>query len=81
MLSMAVLVVAAVLCVWRTLRPGSLADRSLALDTLVNVVISGLAVAIVATGDDVYVDVALMGGLLGFLGTVAVARYIGRRGL
>ncbi|MPY92890.1 MAG: sodium:proton antiporter [Acidimicrobiia bacterium] len=72
---------AGVLCLARAVRPGTLADRAVALDTTVALVVCGLAVAVAVTGDGIFVDLALVAGLLGFLGTTAVARYVGRRGL
>jgi multicomponent Na+:H+ antiporter subunit F len=79
--SLAVLAVAAVLCLARAVRPGTIADRGVALDSTVAVVVCGLAVAVAMTGDALFVDLALVAGMLGFLGTTAVARYVGRRGL
>ncbi len=72
------LVVAAGFCLWRALRSEGVVDRAVALDTLTTVVISGLAVVVAAGGDGVLVDVALVLGLLGFLTTATVARYLGR---
>lgn len=79
--SLALLGAAAVLCLLRAVRPGTIADRAVALDTTVAVIICGLAVGVVVSGDTIFVDLALVAGLLGFLGTTAVSRYIGRRGL
>jgi multicomponent Na+:H+ antiporter subunit F len=79
--SLAMLAAAGVLCLVRAVRPGTVADRAVALDTTVAVIICGLAVGVVVDGDSIYVDLALVAGLLGFLGTTAVSRYIGRRGL
>ena len=78
---LAMLAAAAVLCVVRAIRPGTIADRAIALDTVLAVIVCGLAVGITVTGDTVYLDLALVVGLLGFLGTTAVARFVGRRGL
>jgi multicomponent Na+:H+ antiporter subunit F len=80
-ISLAMLVAAGGLCLWRAVRPGTVADRAVALDTTVAVIICGLAVGVVVTGEGAFVVVALVAGLLGFLGTTAVARYIERRGL
>lgn len=79
--SLALLAVAGVLCLARAVRPGTIADRAVALDATVAVIVCGLAVGVVIDGDAIFVDLALVAGLLGFLGTTAVSRYIGRRGL
>jgi multicomponent Na+:H+ antiporter subunit F len=73
-----VLVAAAALCIAQALRSEGVVDRAVALDTLTTVIISGIAVAVAATRDGVLVDVALVLGLLGFLTTATVARYLGR---
>ncbi|HUP76894.1 MAG TPA: monovalent cation/H+ antiporter complex subunit F [Acidimicrobiales bacterium] len=76
-----VLSAAAVLCLARALRPGSsLADRIVALDSLLVLLVGGVAVLTARRGDDVFVDIAFVAALLGFLGTITVARYIERRG-
>jgi multicomponent Na+:H+ antiporter subunit F len=58
-----------------TLGP-TLADRVLALDQLVAIVIGFIAVVAVKTGFGLYIDIALALGLVGFLATAAFARYI-----
>ena len=71
----------AILCVARIVRPGSsLADRIVALDSLLVVFVGALAVLTARTAVDSFVDVLVVAALLGFLGTVTVARYIERRG-
>jgi multicomponent Na+:H+ antiporter subunit F len=79
-LALVFLTVAAVLCVARMLRMGSLADRIVALDSLLLVVASGLAVQAARTGDGVYLNVMVVVALLGFVGTALVALFIERRG-
>lgn len=74
------LAVAGALCVVRLVRGDSLADRIVALDTLLVVVVGGIAVQAVRTGDGIYLDVMLVAALLGFTGTSLVARFIERRG-
>jgi multicomponent Na+:H+ antiporter subunit F len=58
----------------------SLADRVVALDGLLIVVICGLAVNAARTDSDLFTDVAVVIGLLGFLCTAVAARFIERRG-
>lgn len=74
------LVVAGLLVLWRLIRGGSLSDRVVALDSLLIVVVCGIAVHAARTGDGTYVDVAVVTALLGFVGTTTVARFIERRG-
>lgn len=76
----AALTASAALCLLRVVRAEGLADRALALDTVTAALVAALAVGIATTGDGVYADVALVLGLLGFLATVAISRFMGRRG-
>lgn len=79
-ISLFILLVAAALCVLRMLRGGSLADRIVALDTLLIVVVLGLAVLAARTGQDTFLDAMVVAALLGFTGTSLVAKYIEQRG-
>lgn len=76
----AILSASAVLCLLRLLRPSNLADRVVALDLLVLVVVTGVAVGITRTGDGVFADLLLVAALLGFVATVVTARFIEDRG-
>lgn len=64
----------------RLLRGPSLPDRVVALDLMSVLVVGLIAVHTVRTGFTVYLDVAIVLGLISFLGTVAFARYITLRG-
>lgn len=77
---MGLLAIAATLCLLRLWRGESLADRIVALDTLLVIVVSGLAVDAVRRGSGEFLDVAVVAALLGFTGTSLVARFIERRG-
>lgn len=79
-MALTMLMVAAALCVIRLVRGGSLPDRIVALDTLLVVVVLGLAVLAARTGEDTYLDAMVVAALLGFTGTSLVARFIERRG-
>ena len=57
----------------------TLPDRVLALDMLVAVAIGFIAVLGIRTGQTLYVDIAIALGLVGFLATVAFARFILQR--
>lgn len=73
----AVMIAAALLLnLYRLLRGPDATDRILALDTLyINVV--GLVVLLcIAAGSKIYFEAALIIALLGFIGTVALAKYL-----
>jgi multicomponent Na+:H+ antiporter subunit F len=74
MLSLALLITVARVVVGPTLP-----DRVLALDMLTVVAIGFIAVLGLGTGQTLYVDIAIALGLVGFLATVAFARFILRR--
>lgn len=58
----------------------SVADRVVALDGLLVIAISILVVDAARTGGRMFIDVAVVLGLLGFIGTGVAARFIERRG-
>lgn len=60
----------------RVIAGPTLADRVVALDMLVGIAIGFIAVIAVKTGFTLYIDVAIALGLVGFLATVAFARFI-----
>ncbi len=66
--------------VYRFIVGPTLPDRVLALDMLVTVAIGFLAVIGIRTGFTLYLDIAIALGLVGFLATVAFARFILSRG-
>ncbi len=74
--SMALLVVSFVICVFRIVKGPSLPDRILALDLLVALSIGFIAVIGVKTQFYLYLDIAISLGLIGFLATVAFARFV-----
>jgi multicomponent Na+:H+ antiporter subunit F len=67
------------LTVWRVIVGPTLPDRILALDMLVAVAIGFIAVIAVKTGFTLYVDIAIALGLVGFLATLAFARFVLQR--
>lgn len=74
------LVVAAGLCIVRLVRPGTVTERIVALDTLLAVIVTGIAVQAARSGEGTYLDLLVVASLLGFVSTVTVARYIEHRG-
>lgn len=79
-LTLGLLAVAGLLCIGRALRPGSVADRIVALDTLLVVVVTGIGAGAVLEHGERFLDLLVATSVLGFVGTVAVARFIERRG-
>jgi len=75
-IALAMLALAMLLCLFRLLRGPSMADRILALDTLYINSLAGLMVAGVRLEDPTFFDAAIVIGMLGFVGTVAFAKYL-----
>jgi multicomponent K+:H+ antiporter subunit F len=75
-LALVMLALAMLLCLFRLLRGPSMADRILALDTLYINSLAGLMVAGVRLEDPTFFDAAIVIGMLGFVGTVAFAKYL-----
>jgi multicomponent Na+:H+ antiporter subunit F len=71
----ALLVAFAFACL-RLLRGPTLADRIVAIDMLVVLAIGFIAVFAARTGQTAVLDAAAVLALIGFLGTVALARYL-----
>ncbi|MBT8166076.1 MAG: cation:proton antiporter [Acidimicrobiia bacterium] len=75
-LAAVLLAVAAVAAVFRVVRGPSVADRMVALDTLLFVGVAGIGAYIARTGETTFVPVLVMAVLTAFVSTVVVARYI-----
>lgn len=75
---MVAFVLALLLSAWRLLRGPTLPDRILALDTLYINALALLVLEGVRQGSAVYFEVALLIGLLGFVGTVALSKFVVR---
>jgi multicomponent Na+:H+ antiporter subunit F len=78
-IAFAVLSLSFLLTVLRVLLGPTLPDRVLALDMLVAVGIGFIAVAGIATRVTFNVDIAIALGLVGFLATIAFARFVSSR--
>ena len=79
--TLALLSVAFLVVVWRVVRGPTLPDRVLGLDALVSIAIGFIATIGIKTGFALYIDIAIALGLVGFLATVALARFIHMRGM
>jgi multicomponent Na+:H+ antiporter subunit F len=77
-ITLAALSLAILGALFRVLRGPSLADRVVALDLVAYLAMGFLVSYAVLVDEETFIDAALVLGLLAFLGTVAVARYIER---
>lgn len=62
--------------VWRLLRGPSIPDRAAAFDMIMIHLVGLIAIFVVTAGQLVLLDTVLVVAVLGFLGTVALARFI-----
>ncbi len=77
-----ILILAGALALARVVRPGtSVAERIVALDLLLLIVVMGIGVFSIGRNTGAYLDVLVVVSLLGFIGTITVARFIERRGV
>mgnify|MGYP003658444747 FL=1 len=79
-LALGILSVSFLVTIYRIVKGPTLPDRILGLDMLVAIAIGFIAVIGIKTGYTLYVDVAIALGLVGFLATVAFARFVLSRG-
>lgn len=78
-ISLGILSLALLVTIYRIVVGPSLPDRILALDMLVAVAIGYIVVIALRTGFTLYLDIAIALGLVGFLSTVAFARFVLQR--
>ena len=78
-IALAILLFAGSLHLLRLLRPGSMADRIVAVDTLLVVITSGLAVLAAATRDGTYLDLLVVAALLGFVASAMLSGLLRKR--
>lgn len=71
-------VVALLAAIYRLLRGPSLADRVVALDMLTMLLVVFLVIFSISSGERAYIFAAIALALIGFLATVAFARFIER---
>ncbi len=75
-IAMGLVAAAGLLSAWRLVRGPSIPDRILALDTLYIDAIALLVLLGIHLGSDVYFEAALLIALMGFVGTVALCKYL-----
>lgn len=66
------------LCVWRLVKGPEATDRVLALDTMYINVVALVVLLGIRLGTGLYFEAAMLIALLGFVSTVALARYLSR---
>lgn len=77
----AMLMLALILAFLRLVRGPSLPDRVVALDLIAALIVGIISVRSVATGQALFLQVAIVVALILFLGTIAFARYLEKRTL
>ena len=77
--ALGILGVAAVVGLLRIVRKSTLGDRAVAFDMLTSIITCGLLVGAALLDDALFLDAAMVLGLLGFVATVTIARFIESR--
>lgn len=75
-LCMFLLSISLVAALYRVIRGPTLHDRILALDTMGYIVIGIIAVLSIALGSHAYLEAILLIGILAFLSTIALSKYM-----
>ena len=77
-LFMSILSLSMAMTAWRLLRGPSIPDRALAFDVIMVHVVGLIALYAIYVDEELLIDAVIIVAVLGFLGTVAIARYIER---
>ena len=75
-----ILLIPLAVTVMRMLRGPGMADRFVALDMLTGIAVTAAALTAVLTSRREFLDVGLGLAVFGFVGTVALAAFLGRKG-
>lgn len=75
------LTLAAGICVVHIARAKSFADRLVATDLLLGIIVTGFVLSAIATETTTLLPLAVVTALLGFVGTSTAARFIETRGV
>lgn len=78
-ISFVLVMVAVLLATVRLIKGPSLPDRVVALDTMTVLIVSFCGLYAIDTGTAAFLDVAVVLALVGFLATVALARFVERK--
>jgi len=77
-ITLVMLTLAALLAFVRVVRGPTLPDRVVAIDLIGVLIVGVLVVEAAATGNQAFLDVAIVIALISFVGTIAYARYVER---
>lgn len=75
-----ILLLCALLCLYRIIRGPTPSDRIVAVDILGILIVGYCAVICIPTGRTWYIDIAIAWALQSFIGTLALAKYLEGRG-
>jgi multicomponent Na+:H+ antiporter subunit F len=68
------------MCIYRIAKGPTAPDRTVAIDILGIVIVGFCGLLSIVTGKDFFINVAITWALLGFIGTIALAKYLEGRG-
>jgi len=74
--ALTVMTLALILSAVRFVKGPSAGDRTVALDTMTTIGVAGIIVAAYLFDRYIYLDVALVYSVLGFIGVIVIARYL-----
>lgn len=77
-LTLFLLTISIAACLYRVIKGPSMPDRVMALDLISVNLIASIAILSVINGQTVFLDVILLLGILSFIGTIALSRFIER---
>lgn len=75
------LTLAAALCVLHIVKARSFADRLVATELLLTIIVTGFALSAIATRTTTLLPLAVVTALIGFVGTTTAAKFIETRGM
>jgi multicomponent Na+:H+ antiporter subunit F len=75
-ITIALLSLGMLLAIIRFIKGPTAGDRTVALDTITTLMVAGLVVMAAVFDRFIYVDVALIYSVLGFIGVIVIARYL-----
>jgi len=74
--ALAIHIVLVAVCVWRVWRGENVADRLIGADLVGTLILAVLVIVALIRSNALYIDVALGLAVLGFVSTIALAKYI-----
>ena len=74
--SLTIIILGLILSAIRFIKGPTAGDRTVALDTMTTIGVSGIVLISYLFNRYIYLDVALVYGVLGFIGVIVIARYL-----